>query len=236
MLSKWEVGHYNRSFVSQINKMVETLEQRLLPTFDRIKEEADQIEADGNTAYQNSKEAQEWVDPQAASEAGFEAASEHYDMMLYIKQGLHNMFAVGLYHLFEQQLREFHGRVLRGIPLDYAPAVLTAWDKEIPYPVLSDAQKLGIKELELLANTVKHGDGKSATKLHQINPLLFQDEWEREIDDDPSVIVHKPGVFTPMFGKEIFVGLEDIHRYQVLICEVWNAYLAAFQSFKEKSG
>jgi hypothetical protein len=45
------------------------------------------------------------------------------------------MFAVSLYHLFEQQVRAFHVRVLHQKPLKFGPDVLKAWDKTLPDPV-----------------------------------------------------------------------------------------------------
>jgi hypothetical protein len=55
----------------------------------------------------------------------------HFDIVLDLRQGLQNMFAVTLYHLFEQQVRAFHVRVLNHKPLKFGSDVLKAWDKTL---------------------------------------------------------------------------------------------------------
>lgn len=227
MLSKWEVEHYGHSYRTQLNKLVDTLEQRLLPTFAHIDKEADKVRSEAVIEMENFRgEFDQFAMSEAATEAGF----THYETMSYIKQALLNMFASGLYHLFEQQIREFHTKVLRRAPLRFATEVLAEWDKSLSFETLSPSQKLGLNELHLLANTVKHGDGNSATRLYEINPRLFQDAWEEDFTEDSSVTVRKPNVSAPLFGKDIFVELEDMRRYLSVLCEAWSAYLVALQA------
>ncbi len=228
MLTHWELEHYRQLYRNQIDRLVDTLTARLLPTFDSVHEEVEAIQQEAYRASLECANDGNWLDPQMAHDAVLEASVEHFDIVLDLRQGLQNMFAVSLYHLFEQQVRTFHVRVLRQKPLKFGPDVLHAWDKMSLDPVLTTDQRSGLDELRLLANTVKHGDGTSAKELYAVAPHLFLNDWEQDALDDPTVIVHKPDIGTPLFGQDLFVRPGDIHRYRQLLNGVWSAYLEVF--------
>lgn len=228
MLGKLETDHYQQKYTAQIAKYVETLECRLLPTFDGLRGEVEAMTQSRSEAYEQSEQIQSWLPPEQAHEAIFEAAMEHYDMALSIKQGLHNMFAAGLFHLFEQQVQEFHMKALYQARMRFAHDVLKLWDAHLGVDVLNAKDRHNLDELRELANTVKHGDGRAAEVLYKLNPVLFQNEWDRQLPPDFGVIVHKPSLFAPMYGEDIYVQLSDIHRYRDALATVWNSYLNAF--------
>ena len=207
MLTHWELEHYRQLYRNQIDRLVETLTVRLLPTFDSVHAEVESIQQEAYRASRECANDGNWLDPQMAHEAAFEASLAHFDIVLDLRQGLQNMFVVSLYHLFEQQVRAFHVRVLRQKPLKFGPDVLKAWNKTLPGPVLTTDQCSGLDELRLLVNTIKHGDGTSAHELYAVAPHLFLADWEQDALDDPTVIVHKPDIGAPFFGSE---ALEDV--------------------------
>jgi hypothetical protein len=227
MLTHWELEHYRQLYRNQIDRLVETLTVRLLPTFDSVHAEVEALQQEAYRASRECANDGNGLDPQTAHEAAFEASLAHFDIVLDLRQGLQNMFAVSLYHLFEQQVRAFHVRVLNHKPLKFGSDVLKAWDKTLPDPVLTTEQRSGLDELRLLANAVKHGDGASAQELYTAAPHLFLADYEQDALDDPTVIVHKPDIGTPLFGQDLFVRLDDIHRYRQLLNGVWSAYLEA---------
>ena len=173
MLTHWELEHYRQLYRNQIDRLVETLTVRLLPTFDSVHAEVEALQQEAYRASRECANDGNGLDPQTAHEAAFEASLAHFDIVLDLRQGLQNMFAVSLYHLFEQQVRAFHVRVLNHKPLKFGSDVLKAWDKTLPDPVLTKEQRSGLDELRLLANTVKHGDGASAQELYTAAPHLF---------------------------------------------------------------
>jgi len=227
MLPHWELEHYRQLYRDQIDRLVDTLTVRLLPTFDSVHAEVEAIQREAYRANNERANDGNWLDPQTAHDAAFEASSVHFDIVLDLRQGLQNMFALTLYHLFEQQVRAFHVRVLHHKPLKFGPDVMKAWDKTLPDPVLTTEQLSGLDELRLVANAVKHGDGASAQELYTAAPHLFLADYEQDALDDPTVIVHKPDIGTPLFGQDLFVRLDDIHRYRQLRNGVWSAYLEA---------
>lgn len=228
MLSAMETEHYHKTYSSQIAKLLETLEKRLLPTFDSVGEEASEIQKEAQSLYQYASASNEWLDPARASEVAFEAGMEHFDMVLDIRQGLLNLFAANLFHLFEQQIREFNSRIL-GLPdKRHASEVLKAWDTVLGKSIFSTDQQTVMSEVSLLAHTVKHGDGNSSEKLFAIAPNLFREQWEHDFDDDPTVKVHKPAVYAPLFGKGIYVTIDDLRRYTTALINAWAAIFQAF--------
>ncbi|MDD2991748.1 hypothetical protein [Zoogloea sp.] len=227
MLAHWELEHYRQLYRDQIDRLVDTLTVRLLPTFESVHAEVEAIQREAYHANHERANDGNWLDPQMAHDVAFEASIMHFDIVLDLRQGLQNMFAVTLYHLFEQQVRTFHVRVLNHKPLKFGSDVLKAWDKTLTDPVLSTEQRSGLDELRLLANTVKHGDGASAQELYTAAPHLFLADYEQDVLDDPTVVVHKPDIGTPLFGQDLFVRLDDIQRYRQLLNGVWSAYLEA---------
>ena len=227
MLARWELEHYRQLYRDQIDRLVDTLTVRLLPTFESVHAEVEAIQREAYQANHECASDGNWLDPHMAHDVAFEASITHFDIVLDLRQGLQNMFAVTLYHLFEQQVRAFHVRVLNHKPLKFGPDVLKAWDKTLPDPVLTTGQRSGLDELRLLANTVKHGDGASAQELYTAAPHLFLADYEQDALDDPTVIILKPDIGTPLFGQDLFVHLDDIQRYRQLLNGVWSAYLEA---------
>lgn len=233
MLSDAMVEHYKSHYIGQIHMLLDTLEKRLLPTFDSIGEEATDVQNEVLSLYEHAASSNEWLDPDQASEVAFNAGMEHFDMVLDIKQGLLNLFAANLFHLFEQQVREFNFRIL-GLPdKHHANDVLKSWDMSLGNPILSVGQQELLNEISLLAHTVKHGDGTSSVKLFKISPNLFREKWDCDFEEDASVIIQKPPVTAPLFGNGIYVQIEDLRRYKAALIEFWVAIFAAFKKADE---
>jgi len=67
-----------------------------------------------------------------------------------------------------------------------------------------------IKELHLLANTVRHGDGKSADKLQKDAPGLWP------------CLTQTPAVRSPNLSEGIFVSDADFTRYMRALTRFWG--------------
>ena len=95
------------NFLPGIDFFAKCLEGKIIPAFDSIEKEADEIERE---AFENPSGYidPEYYDPADAAENAFEKGLEYYEWMTDMLQGVINLFAAGLYHLFEQQLLLFH--------------------------------------------------------------------------------------------------------------------------------
>jgi hypothetical protein len=81
------------------------------------------------------------------------------------------------------------------------------------------------RELQFVANVIKHGEGWSADELRKINPALFyhpgtpHDFIDDLIDDfDPP---HLP-VAAPLAGGDLYVTEQDYRRYVEAPTALWN--------------
>src|SRR6266540_3091309 len=166
-------SHYIRNFfVPAVEFYTRVVLDKVFPALDDevISKEAHQVE---RKALEQTAAHEDDDDPSAFYDAAFNEGLEFYMSMRNTRQGLINALAVGLYHLFEQQLCEFC-RLLAREPeaeLDGEKAKTKLKDLGIDVKKLSDWSS--IDDLRLLANCVKHAEGKSRKKLYQRRPDLF---------------------------------------------------------------
>lgn len=219
---------FEDSFSRQIRMFCAVLEERVLPVFADADSEAEEAAEREYERLGNLPGGPDGpvFDMGDAAEMAREAGLAHYEMMTGTRQTFLNLAAAALYHTFEQQLLVFHRRqvlspaeehdttindrlrVLRqrleaaGIRLES----LEAWDT--------------VAELELVANTIKHGEGRSARALREVRPGLFT----------PPVLhgtaLDKPlgTVNQPLAGEDIYVTVADIRRYRDALLSFWDAF------------
>lgn len=168
--------HWSESvFRKQITVLREVIAERLLPTFTSIENEADAISDDtwerlGAAGGPDS-------DPASDAELAEDAGLTHYLSMVDARQGLLNLFAVALHHLFEQQqltvLRQElipRGEDITERTLKVEEFVKRLEDSDID--VTTFVSWLELKELRHVANAVKHADGWSADWLRNHCPEI----------------------------------------------------------------
>lgn len=218
------VSYIKSTYIPQLNAQVEALERRLLPTFDDIDQEATRVRDETLLALEG------FGSSEGHGEIAFAKGLEHYEMLSGIRQGLINMFASGLYHLFEQQVQEMNSRFLQQGSSRYISDIMKAWERGLGRNVLAQQDWNCLNELRLLANTVKHGDGDSSKDLHSVNPDLFHPPVARDFELLDGVLPRKPPVYKPMIGEDIYATLEDVKRYHTQVVAIWSAFDLAFQS------
>ena len=217
-------SQFKRTFVPEVEALIDVLESRLLPTFANIKSEAD------------AKQQEEWDrlgslpgdgsdDMADLAEKAFDKGLAHYQMMVSLKQGLLNMFAVALFHLYEQHVMLFHRReVLEpGQENDtklLKHSVFRERLRKLGIDVTSFASWLLLEELRLVANTVKHAEGDASSKLHAQRAALFKPPELEGFGFAGLKPVAR--VFTPLAGDDIYVSLDDLKRYADVVVQFWQ--------------
>lgn len=219
----WWTRYFRETYIPQAQSLVQTLETRLLPTFDDINSEATKV-ADETWGNLQTLPGGENVDMGDLAEIAHEAGLEHYMMMSGLRQGLTNMFAAALYHLYEQQVLEFHRRELLDLSDENDK-------KQFNHRIFQerlrdhgiDVKTFGcwpiLDELRLLANTVKHADGSSAEQLHALRPDIFVAPAVRGLPFLGTTT--SPPVFAPLMGEDVYVSLDDIRRYRDAVVQFW---------------
>ena len=137
-----------------------------------------------------------------------------------LRQGLVNLFAVALYELFLQHLMVLHRRELLGIHKENDQKLYRvdeAWERlrESGIDVEKFRARRKVKELRLVANTVKHAEGLAAEDLRKLRPDLF--------------ILPNSTLFKPLLGENFFVRPEDIASYTDAIAEFWEELAIALE-------
>lgn len=219
------------NFIPGIDFFSRCLEGKIVPAFDSIDNEADEVERE---AFENPSEYidPENYDPANAAENAFERGLEYYEWMKGTLQGVINLFAAGLYHLFEQQLLLFHRQELLSIGENNNMRLLNlreAISRLLTHGINIENFEswLKIDELRLVANTVKHADGSSAQDLKSRRPDLFSRPITSLVMN--STITLGP-VFTPLMGDSIYITQSEFKKYVSSVNEFWGEMCVALEN------
>lgn len=137
---------------------------------------------------------------------------EYYSTLDDVRQGLMNLFAAGLYHLFEQQQASLHARANRVNVI--VPGVREASEWTV------------VNEARLVANVVKHAEGRSAEELKSLRPDIFVRPVEREMGQAYVAST----IDRPLAGEDLYVTLADLERFAAAERAVWLLVAAELES------
>jgi hypothetical protein len=127
-----------------------------------------------------------------------------------------------LFHLFEQHAAELRLRALRGHPKEISLKHVIQWLKK---DAGVDLETFGnwdtiYDELRLVANAVKHAEGKSAAQLRLKRPELLMHPKEREGLARKNLI--RFPVRKPLFGEDLYITPGDFCRYAEAVVGFWS--------------
>ncbi len=154
------------------------------------------------------------------AERAEEEGINFYLTVMSVRKGLVNLFAVALYELFLQHLMVLHRRELLGVHEENDQKLYKVCEarkrlRESGIDVEKFRSHRKVGELRLVANTVKHAEGKSAEKLRKIRPDLF--------------ILPSRTLFKPLLGEDFLVRPEEITSYADAIAEFWEELAIALE-------
>ena len=224
-------GTFSNVFAKQTSGFCTTVEDRLLPTFDSLEAEADQV-ADDEWQRLGQSVGSEDTDMADLAERATEAGVAYYMSMESVRQTLINLSVAALYHLFEQQLLFFYRRqVLHPREENDRDLIKIKVLKEKLASAGVDLEGLAswgkIEELRVVANTVKHAEGSSAEKLRDLRPDLFFDSHLRGSSGFESS--SQSHVYLPLAGEDIFLSIADLKHYCAALHEFWQELAGAIQ-------
>jgi len=221
---QWWETHFKQYFMPQLHSLVEVLEHRLLPTFANIESEANE-KAEKEWERLGSLPARDDIDMSDLAERAFETGLAYYEMMTGLRQGLQNIFAAALFHLYEQQAMFFHRREVlhpseENDPKLFNHSIFRERLQRFGIDVTKFRCWLELEELRLVANTVKHAEGDSAKKLHSLRPDLF----EAPSLGGLSFLGKRssPRVYSPLMGEDVYVAVQDLKRYANTVEQFWE--------------
>lgn len=215
--------YFQAEFIPQIIGIVNALEKRILPGFQNIAEESRQVSKDTWEAFMSMPGTGD-EDPADFAEEAEQAGVSHYLLFSGIRQGMLNLFATAIYHAFEQQIMLFHRiEVLRTEEENnYALLKLSEFQRRLVnsgVDITTFSSWAKIDELRLLANTVKHADGNSSKRLHELRPDMFQNS---HLDKFGFSDTRNPHIFQPLIGEDLYVSLTDVQEYSATLISFWQ--------------
>ncbi|MCJ7789976.1 MAG: hypothetical protein MUP69_07300 [Candidatus Atribacteria bacterium] len=171
-----------RYLKSEISDYVEIYSQKLLPVFKNIESDADKYENDFYDNFMSQPAYNGSIDPSSIAEEALEIGIEHYSYLKLGKYSLTATWHATLYQVWEQQSRSFLFNEMShvyNIQFETFCTELSEIKKAFKLHNV-DIESFScwpqIRELSLLCNVIKHGDGDSAKRLRKIKPALFKQE------------------------------------------------------------
>jgi len=218
--------YFGTSFKPHLERTLQVLEQRLLPSFDGIDAEATALQEQTYQELVSMPIDHDVADESMLAQAAFEAAFDYYAGMDAIRQALVNSFAPMLYHTWEQQLLAFHRKEVLHPTEEHSNEFLklSVLKKRLAAKGLDISQLSTwshIDQLRVVANTVKHADGDSADILKAQRPEFFD---PTRVNGQRAAMPFRvtPSVYRPMSGEDLYLTVADINAYGASTIRFWD--------------
>lgn len=154
--------------------MVEEYYNRTIPSFGNIEKEA----TDYADSIFNNFPADEYTDPATVADFANDEGIQLYEFLNTMKKN-HLLMTISLLcQIWEQQLIKFsltemrHFLPIHNNALSFSDAKKIFELHDVRFEEIASWNK--VREMRLLVNTIKHGDGESARKLRKIRPDYFE--------------------------------------------------------------
>lgn len=227
--------HLEAVFVSEIRAFERAAIERVLPAFENLEAEAD---AYANAEYERlgALPGDGNVDMGDLADIAQDAGIREYEELTGVRQAMLNLMAAALYHLAEQQLFLFYRRQVLE-PREEDDISLYTWaevhkrlaEKGIILKNLNAWKKF--RELELVTNVVKHGDGRSAQLLKEVNPQILTPELFR---GDARMGKPVGRVGTPLSGDGVYVTPDELREYAKAAISFWSDLATAIRNAEDE--
>ena len=223
----WRIRQAVLPFVRVYGQWVE---ERIIPLTSQLTAMADAIESQAYQELMSQPAGEDYSgDGSEEAELAFDVGLSFYENITAMYQGTLNLFAAGLFHVIEQQLADLTRDGAFDIEgSDTTLQSIVDWYKQHFHLDLTQCPSWSlIDELRLVANTAKHAEGPSATKLRSIHPELFQNPLVRKDPDIP--VFHMP-VHLPLGGDGLYVKGDDFRNYHKSALDLFGWLVEFFEN------
>ncbi|HKZ02924.1 MAG TPA: hypothetical protein VJ180_11820 [Pyrinomonadaceae bacterium] len=193
------------------------LSERLLPHFSNLAPEAERF-AEEEFQRLSALPVLYETDSSELAELANDNGVSWYASMAAVRQSVVNLHAVGLRHLFEQQLFDLVSRV----PLASRSSANYEKDLKALCKNRIDVKNFNswptLEELRLVCHAVKHGAGSAASQLKGLRADLFVNPVVPTLSS-----LNRPvPVLQPLAGEDIYLREADVEKYAATIENFWN--------------
>ena len=221
---RFQAEYFIRDYLQELDRYAAVFQERIVCSFATLDEEAQRIE-DETFARMGEHVNPEYASPDYGMEEAFHAGVNFYLTTDAVRQGIYNLMIAGLFHLLEQQAQYLATRVFpeRPIQPDKSGGVnQLALMLNAKYGINIESFQCWskLKELNLVANTVKHGDGRSSEELKSLNPDMFRDP----LDPFPHISMLP---LRPLVGEGLRMTVDHFNNYKRGIEEFWEELTTA---------
>lgn len=220
-------------FIPATRRISEVFLTRFIPTFASAESEA---ESRSQQVYDEllAQPSDGDGDLAECAETAEDAGNTYYIWMKELEQGVLNACAMFLYHLFEQQMVLLLRReLLSDAEISNAKLFKCETAQERIGACGIDVARLAswstIVELRLVANAVKHGEGRSSDELFQLASDLFEPPLLKAIGGGAG-LPSRSSVFTPLLGNDLYVTQERIEMYVSALTDFWKELAARMEA------
>lgn len=220
----WWADYIQGMIIRDFSRYADVVKKRLLPVFDKIGEEAEEF---ANKKYQeyaahlDTSEADQYDAEAYYTDKALDEGVAYQDTLVAMYFTTLSLFTAGLFHLLEQHSIELYLEILdhHGIE-EVKLGHVTEWLRSsLSIDVRSFKCWDVIDELRLVANSVKHGEGRSAQDLRVRRPDLFVVPAYRNGLSAPQLRPNR--VRKPLFGEDLYLTVVDFDRYCEGVLSFW---------------
>lgn len=218
MSKTWWAQYVASEYPRAAELLVEVLRERILPQFAHLDGEAERFaEVEYERLCQLPSSGDEPFDMGDLAEQANDSAITWYQTMCGVRQSLLNLHAVGLRHLFEQQLYDFakHAHLSERTEANFSEDCKAVETLGFHLNDLPSWPKL--EELRLLSNSIKHAEGKSSMRLKEVRPELFVDPVVVEL----SFVGRPEPTIQPLAGENVYLQEEHLEDYCSALRDFW---------------
>lgn len=221
---RFQAEYFIRDYRKELEHYASVFHQRIVTSFANLDDEAQRIE-DETYARMGEHVDPEYASPDYGMEEAFHAGVNFYLTTDAVRQGVYNLMIAGLFHMLEQQAQYLATRVFPERPI---PPEKNGGLNQLK-PMLKSEYGINIEsfqswpklnELNLVANTVKHGDGRSSEELKLLNPDLFRDP----LDPFPHISTLP---LRPLVGEGLRLTEDHFKKYKSCLEQFWDELTAA---------
>ncbi len=205
-------------FVPMVRTYGDCVRNHFLPAFVNLDEKAREVADRAYSELVAQPAGPDDGDPGGVADEASARGQDFYDFMFAMRQSSLNIWAAGLYHLLEQQLAALGEDATfqaMGVPVPEAgPEKLVEWYRKylgVDLAAFAEWPKIG-NELRLIANAVKHGEGRSAQQVRKLRPDLFTDPRLARLGLGD--LANTPRRLSmPLAGEGLFITPEILEEY-----------------------
>lgn len=235
-------GHYianmvRRSAMAYVRGYVTVFQNNVLPVFANLNDRVKKIEDDEYRRLCELPASENFSgDLSELADQSHEAGMVFYKTMTELRQATLALYAVGLFHSIEQNLRDICDDASFGVspPRDTKLSVLVKWyRRNFKLDLTSLSSWSQIDTLQLLANAVKHGPGNSESQLRQRCPALFEDHELRDLLPDYPEVYTYPRTRLPLAGQGLCISESQFAEFGASAITFMEEVAVHFQNQSE---